>query len=150
MRIAVEELQVQVERVLVSHGLASASAAVVASTIVAAERDGSHSHGLQRLAGYLSSLKSGWVDGKAEPVVEEAGPSLLKVDARNGFAQIALARASVPLRTMAEQQGTAAMATTNSHHFAALWPDVEPFAVAGYLVLAMVNTRARMVVWDGS
>jgi delta1-piperideine-2-carboxylate reductase len=42
------------------------------------------------------------------------------------------------------------MATANSHHFAALWPDVEPFAASGYIVLAMVNTRARMVAWGSS
>lgn len=150
MKIAVAELQALVERVLVAHGLAPANAPVVASTIVWAERDGSRSHGLQRLAGYLSSLKSGWVDGKAEPVIEEAGPSLLKVDARNGFAQVALAHAAVPLRSMADRQGTATMATANSHHFAALWPDVEPFAADGYIVLTMIHSRARIVAWGGS
>jgi delta1-piperideine-2-carboxylate reductase len=37
----------------------------------------------------------------------------------------------------------------DSHHFAALWPDIEPFAEAGFVALAAVNGRARMVVWDG-
>jgi delta1-piperideine-2-carboxylate reductase len=150
MKIAVAELQARVERILADHGMTPRNASVVAATIVAAERDGSRSHGLQRLAGYLSSLESGWVDGKAEPIVEEAAPGLLKVDARNGFAQVALAKASGPLRAMAERQGSAAMAMANSHHFAALWPDVEPFAADGHVVLTMVNTRARIVAWGGT
>ena len=149
MRVTVAELQALLEKVFVQHGVSSANAGIVAATIVAAERDGSRSHGLQRLAGYLSSLKSGWVDGKAEPVVKEAAPGLLQVDACNGFAQIALAKASGRLRAMAERQGTAAMATANSHHFAALWPDVEPFAADGYIVISAIHSRARIVAWGG-
>lgn len=42
------------------------------------------------------------------------------------------------------------MATANGHHFAALWPDIEPLAADGYIALTMVNTRARIVVWDGT
>jgi delta1-piperideine-2-carboxylate reductase len=149
MKIAIAELQSLVERTLIDAGMTPANA-LVANTIVAAERDGSRSHGLQRLAGYISSLRSGWVDGKAQPSVEEAGPGLLKVDARNGFAQVALAQADVALRAMADRQGTAAMAMADSHHFAALWPDVEPFAADGYIVLAMIHSRARITAWGGT
>ena len=150
MKIRVTELQSLVEQVLASHGVAPTRAPLLAATIVAAERDGSRSHGLQRLAGYLSSLLSGWVDGAAEPVVHEAGPGLLKVDARNGFAQVALAEAVPRLRAMAAGHGSAVLTTANGHHFAALWPDIEPLAAEGYVALTMVNTRARMVVWQGT
>lgn len=150
MKIAVGELQSLVEQVLVRHGVAAARGPLLAATIVAAERDGSRSHGLQRLAGYVSSLSCGWVDGAAEPLVDEPGPGLLKVDSRNGFAQVALAEAAPRLRAMAAQHGSAIMTTANGHHFAALWPDIEPLAADGYIALTMVNTRARMVVWQGT
>jgi len=150
MKIPVTELQSLVEQVLVRHGVTAVRAPLLAATIVAAERDGSRSHGLQRLAGYLSSLLSGWVDGAAEPVVYEAGAGVLKVDARNGFAQVALVEAAPRLRTMAAGLGSAIMTTANGHHFAALWPDIEPLAAEGYIALTMVNTRARMVVWQGT
>ena len=150
MKVAVAELQSLVEQVLAHHGVAPARAPLLAATIVAAERDGSRSHGLQRLAGYVSSLLSGWVDGAAEPVVHEAAPGLLKVDAQNGFAQVALAEATPRLCAMAARHGSATLTTANGHHFAALWPDIEPLAVEGYIALAMVNTRARMVVWQGT
>jgi delta1-piperideine-2-carboxylate reductase len=150
MKIAVADLQSLVEQVLARHGVAPARAPLLAATIVAAERDGSRSHGLQRVAGYVSSLSSGWVDGADEPVVHEAGPGLLKVDARNGFAQVALAAAAPRLRAMADRQGSAIMTTADGHHFAALWPDIEPLAADGYIALTMVNTRARMVVWQGT
>ena len=150
MKIAVAKLQSLVGQVLVHHGVAPARAPLLATTVVAAERDGSRSHGLQRLAGYVSSLSSGWVDGAAEPIVYEAGPSLLKVDARNGFAQVALAEAIPRLRAMAAGHGSAVLTTANGHHFAALWPDIEPLAAEGYIALTMVNTRARMVAWQGT
>ena len=53
------------------------------------------------------------------------------------------------LREKVHRQGIAAVAIRNSHHFAAVWPDIEPFAVEGFIVLAMVNGRQRMVVWGG-
>ena len=102
-----------------------------------------------RLPGYVSTLKSGWVDGRAVPVVTDAAPGLVATEAANGFAQPAL-RASAPLlREKARRQGIAAVAIRNSHHFAAVWPDIEPFAVEGFIALAMVNGRQRMVVWGG-
>jgi delta1-piperideine-2-carboxylate reductase len=104
---------------------------------------------LLRLPGYVSTLKSGWVDGRAVPAVIDAAPGLVATEAANGFAQPAL-RASAPLlREKARGQGIAALAIRNSHHFAALWPDIEPFAAEGLIALAMVNGRQRMVVWGG-
>jgi delta1-piperideine-2-carboxylate reductase len=150
MTIAVAALADLVTAVLLRHGLGEASAGIVARTIVAAERDGSRSHGLQRLAGYLSSLDCGWVDGRAVPILREAGPAVVEVNACNGFAQVALDHAGATLRTMAARNGCAIMTTRNSHHVAALWPDIEPFAAEGFVALTMVNTRSRIVVWGGA
>jgi delta1-piperideine-2-carboxylate reductase len=94
----------------------------------ASERDGSLSHGLLRLPGYVATLKSGWVDGRAVPVVIDAAPGLVATDAADGFAQPALHASAPLLRDKARHQGIAAVAIRDSHHFAALWPDIEPFA----------------------
>lgn len=147
--VSVGELSDLVTRILLRHGVSPDNAGPVAETVVAAERDGTASHGLLRLPGYIATLKSGWVDGRAVPVVVDAAPGLVATEAANGFAQPAL-RASAPLlRDKARRQGIAAAAIRNSHHFAAVWPDIEPFAADGFIALAMVNGRRRMVVWDG-
>ena len=139
--VSVRELTDLVVRVFLRHGVSAENAGPVAETVVAAERDGAASHGLLRLPGYVSTLKSGWVDGRAVPVVADAAPGLVATEAANGFAQPAL-RASTPLlREKARRQGIAAVAIRNSHHFAAVWPDIEPFAVEGFIALAMVNGR---------
>jgi delta1-piperideine-2-carboxylate reductase len=137
--VSVGELTDLVVRVFLRHGVSGENAGPVAETVVAAERDGAVSHGLLRLPGYVSTLKSGWVDGRAVSVVTDAAPGLVATEAANGFAQPAL-RASAPLlREKARRQGISAVAIRNSHHFAAVWPDIEPFAAEGFIALAMVN-----------
>jgi delta1-piperideine-2-carboxylate reductase len=149
MKLAIADLSELVGRCLRRGGMAPASARLVAETIVAAERDGARSHGLQRLPGYLSSLASGWVDGRARPVVVKRAPGMIHVDARNGFAQVALARAAPLLRRTARRTGVAVLGIHHSHHFASLWPDVEPFAADGFVAITMVNSRRRLVAWGG-
>jgi delta1-piperideine-2-carboxylate reductase len=147
--VSVDELTDLVVRVFRRHGVSAENAGAVAETVVAAERDGTASHGLLRLPGYVASLKSGWVDGRAVPVVTDVAPGLVATDANNGFAQPALRACATLLRDKAKCQGIAAAAIRDSHHFGALWPDAEPFAADGFIALALVNGRARMAVWDG-
>ena len=147
--VSVDELTELVIRVLVRHGTSPENAEPVADTVVSAERDGSASHGLLRLPGYVATLKSGWVDGCAAPVVDDAAPGLVTTEAGNGFAQSALRASAALLRQKARSQGIAAVAIRNSHHFGAVWPDIEPFAAEGFIALGLVNGRRRMVVYDG-
>ena len=131
------------------HGTSPAVAAVLAENCASAQRDGSDSHGVFRIPGYLSTLASGWVDGKAVPEVNDAAPGYLSVDAKNGFAQPALAAAREQLVDKARRNGIALLAIHNSHHFAALWPDVEPFAREGLVALSFVNSMACVVPHGG-
>lgn len=147
--VSVAGLTQQVAAIFTRHGVSPDNAAAVTETVVAAERDGALSHGLLRLPGYVASLKSGWVDGKAMAQVIDAAAGLVATDAANGFAQPALNTSAALLRDKARRQGIAALAIRNSHHFAALWPDIEPFAADGFIALAAVSGRARIVVWDG-
>ena len=148
--ISVAALTDLVAAVFTSRGMASENARTMAGVIVAAERDGTLSHGLQRMRGYVSSMDAGWVDPRAEVSIQRRTPATLLADAGNGFAQIALAHARADLMSVAREQGVAVLATRNSHHFAALWPDVEPFAAAGFIAVTMVNTRPWMIAWDGT
>ncbi len=138
-----------VVRVLVRHGMSPATAPTVAAAVAAAERDGAASHGVMRMPGYAASLAAGWVDGAAVPRVVQETPALLSVDAGNGFAQVALAAVRERAVETAGRMGSCAVSIRNSHHFAALWPDVEPFAERGLVALTMVNSRSHLVAWGG-
>ena len=148
--IPVDELTALVQQVFLRHGASVGNSAILARTVVFAERDGAKSHGLFRLPGYVSTLESGWVDGTAEPELEAPDDrAVLRVDARNGFAQPALQTATEAAIATARRTGTATIAIRDSHHFGALWLDVEPFARAGLVALAFVNSISRVVPFGG-
>lgn len=149
VRLPFEDLVVLLERIFVRHGVSCANARVLAENCAFCERDGSFSHGIFRIPGYVSSLKSGWVDGAAVPIVEDTGGAFIRVDAKNGFAQPALAAARPFLVDRARRHGIALLAVRRSHHFSALWPDVEPFADEGLVALSFVNSFACVVPHGG-
>lgn len=148
-RIAYDELVALIAAIFRRHGCSKQVATLLAQNMAGAERDGAHSHGVFRLAANLSSLDSGWVDGKAEPRVEDVAPGMLRADGHNGFALVALAAAHELLVRKVRGNGIALLTIRNAHHFSALWPDIEPFARAGLLALMMVNSMASVVPYGG-
>ena len=79
---------------LVDAGLGAAPAALVAASLVAAQRDGRESHGLGRLPAVARSLREGRVSASAKPALRRGGPrGVVRVDAGGGLVQPALALA---------------------------------------------------------
>jgi len=140
--VSIEELTLLVTCVLTAHGLPPEATAIIAPLVVAAERDGVHSHGLGRLPGYVSTLKSGWMNPRAVPAIRDAAPGVVTADAGNGFAQIAFAACRGALMEKARTQGIAMASMHNLHHFSSLYLDVEPLAEAGFVALTVLNTRS--------
>lgn len=149
VRMPLDELQALVGEALGRAGLAPASVPFVAAVVAAAERDGVRSHGLLRLPGYINTLKVGWADGAAEPRIVEEADALLVVDAHNGFAQVALAAGRARLVEMAVTSGVATLLIRDSHHFAALWTDIEDLCAEGFVALTCANSKKRMAAWGG-
>jgi len=71
-------------------GASGDNAEAIADTITAAERDDCKSHGLFRLPGYCAGLRNGRIDGRAVPAVHDLAPAVVQVDAKGGFAPLAL------------------------------------------------------------
>jgi delta1-piperideine-2-carboxylate reductase len=135
-RLTLEEVHALALDCLSKNGCDEANAAAVADTILAAERDLCHAHGLFRLPGYIASLRSGKVNGRADPSIEGLAPAVLRCDGDNGYAPLALQRCRDPLAALAADQGIAALALVRTHHFAALWIEVEALAELGLAAFA--------------
>jgi len=150
IHIPFEQLRDTLTRIFEHHGASSNVAAVLADNCACAERDGAHSHGVFRIQGYLSTIASGWVNARAVPLVEDIAPGYIAVDAAGGYAQPAYQTAYPLLRDKARTNGIALLAIRNSHHFAALWPDVEPLAHDGLIAIALVNSMACVVPAGGT
>lgn len=144
-----EQLTALLREIFLAHGTSASVADRLALNCASAERDGAASHGVFRMPGYVSTLDSGWVDGRAIPVVDDVAAAFVKVDARNGFAQPALAAATSLAIAKTRDAGACVVGIHGSHHFGALWLDVEPFAEQGLVALSMVNSMAVVVAHGG-
>jgi delta1-piperideine-2-carboxylate reductase len=144
-----EELVALLQAIFVCHGTSDDVALELARNCAAAERDGAESHGVFRMPTYVSTLRSGYVDGHAVPVVERAAPAFLRVNASNGFAQPALTAGRGQAIDMVRAGGVAVIAIRDSHHFGALWLDTEPFAREGLIAIAYVNGIKRVAPHGG-
>jgi delta1-piperideine-2-carboxylate reductase len=137
-------------QVLRAHGVSEDQARAIADTVTAAERDDCKSHGLFRIPGYVSSVRSGKVTPDAVPQVRELAPAILQVDGQNGFAPLALQVGRGPLAEKTRRHGIAALAVTQIYHFAALWPEVEALAEQGLVAFAFTAAMSYVAPAGGS
>jgi delta1-piperideine-2-carboxylate reductase len=124
------------EDVMMANGCDAANASALADIICRAERDGSHSHGLFRVPGYVKALRSNKVDGKAKPTVRHLTPAVIQIDGNGCFAPLAQAEGLPLLAEATGKIGIAALSLVGIHHFAALWPETEYLADRGFVGLA--------------
>jgi delta1-piperideine-2-carboxylate reductase len=137
--ISLEEIYDLAKKTLLFNGCDEENANILSDTIMRAERDGSHSHGLFRLPAYVSALKSKKVNGKARPEIKKISPSILKVLGNSAFAPMVLKIGLPELIKLAKETGVAVLAITNSHHMAALWPETEAIAEKGLIGFACTS-----------
>jgi delta1-piperideine-2-carboxylate reductase len=136
--LSLEEIEMLATRVFERNGCDAENTSALVRTVVTAERDGSHSHGLFRVPGYVASLRSGKVNGTAMPRVSHKTPAVVSVHGDDGYAPLAIERGVPKLIQAAKSIGVAVMATTRTHHFAALWPETEAIAEEGLIGIACV------------
>lgn len=148
--LTLAEIEDLARSVLRKHGCDEANTAALTRTIVTAERDGSMSHGLFRLPGYVASLKSGKVKGTADPQVTKKTPAIVTVHGDNGYAPLAQERGIPVLADAATEIGVAVMALTHIHHFAALWPETEALAERGLIGMACVCYKPNVAPAGGN
>ncbi len=147
INLTLGELMVRTEAVLTESGAAPAVAHTVARALVTAEADGHDGHGLVRLSSYAAQLRTGKIDGRAEPELHLVRPSACRIDGRNGFAYPALDVAVEWLLAVAPVQGVAAAGVFHSGHCGAMGLIVERLARAGMVGLMVANTPAAMAPW---
>ena len=122
----------------------------VARSIVAAEAEGIHSHGLMRLPAYCDHALCGKVDGHASPRVEKRAAGAISVDAACGFAHPAIDAGFRELVPAARHAGIAALGVRNSYNCGVVGYHVEHLANEGLIGLAFVNAPAAIAPWGGT
>ena len=102
--------------VLLAAGARAEAADAMADAITEAHLRGVETHGLRRLRPYLARIRSGAVDGQAQPAKEQRG-ALFMIDGRNGIGHYVAADAAKDASAAAETFGVAVALVRNSNHF---------------------------------
>jgi len=136
-------------QVLLNSGFNPAHAAAITRSVVAAQRDECHSHGLYRLIGCAQTAQYRGIDPDAEPTVIDQAPSVVRVDANQGSSLLAFERGLPLLVEKARRNGIAALGINHSFHFSALWQEVEALSEQGLAGIAMTPSHAYVAPAGG-
>ena len=126
--LTIEEIYSLAKKTLLHNGCDEINAEAVANTVTYAERDGSVSHGLFRIPGYVAALRSKKAKGNSRPTTEYLTQNTIRVDGDYGFAPIAIQVGIPALIEITNKHGVGVLTITNTHHFAALWHETEALA----------------------
>lgn len=150
IRLSLAQVEALTRRALLACGVDPRNEAAITASVVAAEAEGIHSHGLARLPTYCEHARVGKIDGKARPVLDSPRPGLVRVDAKSGFAHPAIDFGLPALCEAARAQGIAALAVSNSYNCGVVGYHVERLAREGLLALAFVNAPASIAPMGGT
>jgi delta1-piperideine-2-carboxylate reductase len=134
--LSLDEIYVLAKQTLLHNGCDEINAEAVANTVTFAERDGSVSHGLFRIPGYIAALRSKKVKGNSKPINHFLTQNTIRVDGDYGFAPMAIQVGLPALIETTNLHGVGVLTITNTHHFAALWHETEALAEKNLIGIA--------------
>lgn len=150
MNLTLDEVHDLAASALTAQGASPENARAIADVVTAAERDDCKSHGLFRIPFYVKGLQDGKVRGDAVPEVSEVAPGVLRVDAKRGYAPLALEVGTEELERRARVNGIAMLGVVECYHVAALWPEVERLAERGLISMACTQYMAFVAPAGGT
>ncbi len=125
-------------------GVSREDAEIFARALVAADVQGTSTHGVSRLSIYLERIKRGLIDPRAKLTIERQSGSVLVLDAGNGLGQVQAMKALDLLFPLAKANGVAVATIRNSQHFGALSYYCNRATEEGMILLAMTNCEPAM------
>lgn len=137
--VDVDEIETRCAQGLRRHGAPDRVARVMAEAIAWAEARDNRICGLAYFESYCVQLRTGRVDGAAEPVVTTPRDAVVHVDARFGFAQMAFIAGREAALSAAKRYGVATLALSHAHTCTALGWFTERLATGGVIALGATN-----------
>ncbi len=137
------------QNLLEAVGVPAPKAALVATSLVAANLRAVDTHGIQLLAFYLERLERKEIEPCAEGhVVSESGGCLL-YDGENGLGQVVSNVCCQHAVRLAKEHGIALVTARDSNHFgsAAFW--AQKISAEGAIGIVMCNASAIVPPWQG-
>lgn len=126
------------------------AAKALATSTVAAERQGRREVGAAHLLDYLDALRDGRIVADAQPVVRHPRGSAVVVDAAGGTAQAAFDEAFPTVVAGASDAGVAVLSVRDAYSAGELGYYARRFAAEGLVALVCANSPALMSVYSAS
>ncbi len=148
--LTIEEAEELSLSVLERNGFGKEHAGAITRSVVAAQVDECHSHGLYRLIGCVQTARNGGLDTQVMPEIVDQAPAITRVNAHKGCSLLSFEKALPMLIEKARHCGISVLAINNSFHFSALWPEVEQISAHGLVGMAMTPTHAFVAPAGGT
>lgn len=148
--ISIDEIASVSQSALRRHGAGPLAAKIMSDAIAWAEARDNRICGLYYLDSYCKQLMSGRINAGAVPRTERLRASVLKVNADDGFAQVAFDAAFEVAVSMARENGVASVNIGRAHTCTAVGWFTERAASAGLIAIGMTNASPIVAAPGGS
>ena len=128
-----------------SYGFDEAQSTTITDVLLAADLNGTESHGVQRMVRYDYEISCGMVDVHAEPKIVYETPISAVIDAHNGMGQVVGRMAMQMAIEKAKKVGCGFVSVRRSNHYGIAGYYTEMAASEDLMGLCMTNTEAIMV-----
>jgi len=142
-------VETQARQIAAAAGVPPTDAAILAESLVNADRKGITTHGVSRLNIYIRRIQKGLIDPMAELSVDHSRVGSFIVDARNGLGQVQSVKTLQLLMDASESTGIAAATIRNSQHYGAASYYCDKATERGKILLATTNAEPSMSPFGG-
>jgi 3-dehydro-L-gulonate 2-dehydrogenase len=150
MRVPFEQLKAELRRILLQIGFPEEKAELCARIFAENSRDGVYTHGLNRFAKFVASIKAGEIRQDSVPTLVKSMGALEQWDGNFGpgivNARFCMDRAII----LAERNGIGCVALKNTNHWMRGGTYGWQAAEAGFIGICVSNATATTVPWGGT
>ena len=144
-RVPADRLSAFVEGVLVAVGVPWEDASIVADCLLTANLSGVDSHGVVRLAHYVTRLENGSIVTRPTVRFDRRAPSLGIMDGGDGLGHVATYHACTRAMQLAQESGSGVAVVKNSSHFGMTGFYILRLVSEGYVGMMMTATDAFLI-----
>ena len=144
-RVSASGLSAFVVDVLAAVGVPREDASIVAACLLMANLSGIDSHGVVRLAHYVTRLENGTIVTRPDIRFERRAPSMGIVDGGDGLGHVVTYAACTQAMALAKESGSGVVAVRNSSHFGMTGFYIHRLVSEGYVGIMMTATDAFQI-----
>lgn len=144
-----EDLKVYCENMLMANGVNQEDAVIASESLIQANLEGVHSHGISRLPIYLKRLAEGRINPNPDIKLNTKTNSLLMVNGDNGLGQVVGYHAIKKGIEMVKESGVVAIGVSNSNHFGTASFFCQLACNENLACIGLTNSPTAIAPWGG-